>query len=121
MPIPWIPLKTCKEILDYLEGQLYQLNASRIFSILHRSVTMKNISIPTDLKNRLISNLGVTGDALEAALKDSQDPSGVTPFIAFVQQMADDFDADVKTKRLFDNVRVFLASLKSLLVKLMLP
>jgi hypothetical protein len=47
---------------------------------------MKNLTIPANLKNRLMTNLGVTGDALEAALKDSQDPSGVTPFIAYVEQ-----------------------------------
>lgn len=47
---------------------------------------MKNLSIPENLKSRLMTNLGVTGDALEAALKDSTDPSGVTPFIAYIDQ-----------------------------------
>ena len=33
---------------------------------------MKIVEIPSDLKERLMTNLGVTGEALEAALRDSQ-------------------------------------------------
>jgi hypothetical protein len=44
------------------------------------------VGIPPDLKQRLMTNLGVTGEMLEAALRDSQDPSGQT--ILFLTSLA---------------------------------
>jgi hypothetical protein len=47
---------------------------------------MKPITIPTDLKHRLITNLGVTSDDLDDAVRETQESTGVTPFVAYVDQ-----------------------------------